>query len=69
MTTPQFHGPTSPLIHPTVPDSDIGQIADPNLVGPCGIETAFDVVPRNGIRVVGIGRGFVGSALQCFDSL
>ena len=44
-------------------------IADPNLVGPCGIELAFDVVPRTGIRVVGIGRGFVGSALQCFDSL
>ena len=66
-TPPQIHDDGQ--IHPTVPYSDIGQIADPDLVGPCGIEVAFDMIPSNGVRVAGIGRGFVGSALQSFDSL
>ena len=52
-----------------MPDSDVGQIADPDLVGSCGIEVALDVIPSNGVRVVGIGRGFIGSALPSFDSL
>ena len=63
-TPPQIHDDGQ--IHPTVPDSDIGQIADPDLIRPCGIEVAFDMIPSNGVRVTGVGRGFVGTALQGF---
>ena len=66
-TPPQIHDDGQ--IHPTVPDSDVGQIADPDLVGPRGIEVAFDMIPSNGVRVAGVSSGFVGSALQGFDSL
>ena len=44
-TSPQIHD--NGQIHPAVPDSDVGQIADPDLIRSCGIEVAFDVIPSN----------------------